>query len=67
MTGKYVKPTSLSWWASFVPLVAGLVLAAEPLHGWIGITETIDRASGGMTAAMLINVGALGIGLRGAL
>jgi len=63
---KYVKPNSVTWWASMVPLVCGLVLATEHMHGLSAISEAIRNGTG-MTAPALINVGIAGIGLRGAL
>lgn len=66
MFKKYVKPRSLTWWASFVPLACGLVVASEPIHGAALLVQTIDNATGGMSAAMLVNLGLAGIGLRGA-
>ena len=64
---KYFKPASVTWWASVVPLVAGLVVGTEPLHGLSTLVTTIDNLSGGMAPAVLINLGLAGIGLRGAL
>ena len=64
---KYIKPKSVTWWASFVPLLAGLTLATQDIHAWSDLVAVIDRASGGMTPFQLINVGLLGIGIRGAL
>ena len=63
---KYVKPTSLTWWASVAPLLAGLLVATVPLHGMAGIADSIVNGTG-MTAPVLINLGAAGIGLRGAI
>lgn len=67
MAGKYFKPTSLTWLASLVPLLAGLVVATLPLHGLDSIVTTINNLTGGMSAAVMINSGLLGIGVRGAL
>lgn len=67
MSGKYFKPKSLTWWSSFVPLVAGLTIATLPLHGWAGGVAAINAVTDGMSAAMLINLGLAGIGLRGAI
>jgi hypothetical protein len=64
---KYVKPGSLTWWASAAPLAAGIILATEPLHGWFEIAQTLRNFSGEVPPAMLINAGLLGIGLRGAI
>lgn len=63
---KYIKPKSLTWWASMVPLVAGLVVASEPLHLWSAGVETINQISGGIPAVAMINAGIAGIGLRAA-
>lgn len=64
---KYFKPRSLTWWASVAPLVAGLIVASEPLHELAKLVATIDNMTGGMSAAVMINSGLIGIGLRGAL
>lgn len=64
---KYVKPASVTWWASMAPLVAGVVLATEPLHGWFSVAQTLRNFAGDAPPAVLINAGLLGIGLRGAL
>lgn len=63
---KYVKPTSLSWLVFMVPLIGGVVLASEPLHGWAEIAQSIRNASD-MSPAALILTGLGGIGLRGAI
>ena len=67
ITQKYIKPRSMTWWASLVPLLSGLTVATLPLHGNAALVEAINNASGDMSAAMLINIGVAGIGLRGAL
>ncbi len=67
MLAKYFKPGSLTWWASVAPLVAGLILATEPLHGWTDIAQTLRNITGDMAPSILINAGLAGIGLRGAL
>jgi len=64
---KYFKPKSLSWWAGFVPLSAGLTVATLPLHGQVDIVDTVNNVTGNMSSAALINAGALAIGLRGAI
>lgn len=65
--GKYIKPQSVTWWASVLPLVAGLVVATEPLHSLSAIVSSINHITGGVAPAVLINGGLAGIGLRGAL
>ena len=64
---KYWKPKSLTWWGGVVPLVAGLIIATEPLHGWLDLVSTINNMTGRIPAAVLINTGAVAIGFRGAL
>lgn len=64
---KYLKLRSLTWWAAVTPLVAGLVMATFPLHGWEALTETVRNMSGDIPPAVLINAGLAGIGLRGAM
>lgn len=63
---KYFKPKSLTWWASVVPLVIGLFMAFEPVHGLTDLVQAARNATG-MTAPTLINIGLAGIGLRGAI
>ncbi len=67
MIVRYFKPKSLTWWASCAPLVAGVILATEPLHGWFEMAQTMRNMTGDVPSAMLINAGLAGIGIRGAL
>ncbi|MCT4608647.1 MAG: hypothetical protein N4A70_05520 [Pelagimonas sp.] len=67
MRRKYFKPGSLTWWASVAPLVAGCVLATEPLHGWGNIAQTLRNFAGDVPPAVMINAGLAGIGIRGAM
>ena len=62
---KYFKPKSLTWWASVTPLVCGVFMATEPLHGLVEVVASLKNATG-LTAPVLINMGLAGIGLRGA-
>lgn len=64
---KYFKPKSLTWWASLVPVMAGLVVASEPIHGFSAVVQTINGVTGGLSPAVMINAGLAGIGIRGAL
>lgn len=64
---KYIKPGSLTWWASVVPILTGLFVAAEPLHELASGVEFINNATDGMSPWVLINAGLAGIGLRGAI
>jgi hypothetical protein len=66
MTTKYFKPKSLTWLASVVPLLAGVFIALEPVHGLAAWAEAVRNATG-LTAPALINLGLAGIGLRGAI
>lgn len=50
-----------------MPLIAGVVVAFEPLHGGVAITETINNVTGFLSPAVMINAGLIGIGVRGAL
>jgi len=63
---KYFKPGSLTWWASVSPLLMGLFMASEPLHGMAAAVLSIQNATG-MSAPVLINAGLMGIGIRGAI
>ena len=62
---RYFKPKSLTWWASVTPLVCGVFMAAEPLHGMTEVVASLKNGTG-LTAPVLINMGLAGIGLRGA-
>ena len=63
---KYFKPTSLTWWSAVVPLLIGLIMATEPMHGLGDVVDSLRNATG-MAAPALINIGLAGIGLRGAI
>ena len=63
---KYFQPKSLTWWSSVVPLICGVFIATEPMHGLSDAVASVKLATG-MPAAVLINVGLVGIGLRGAI
>lgn len=67
MESRYIKPRSLTWWAALGPLVAGLILASEPLHGLTALAQTVRNITGDAPPALLINAGLAGIGIRGAL
>lgn len=60
----YIKLKSLTWWASFAPLVLGLFLAFEPVHGLVDQVQIINAITGDLSPAVLINVGLAGIGIR---
>lgn len=65
---KYVKPKSLTWWASVVPLIAGFVLAvSSAVPGLETLNGLVQGFFPEATAVELINVGLIGIGLRGAI
>jgi hypothetical protein len=64
---KYFKPKSLTWWGAMVPLVSGLVVASEPLHGLSAVVQTIDGVTGHVAPALLINAGLVAIGARAAI
>lgn len=60
----YIKLKSLTFWASLVPLMAGLLLATENFHELDQISTTIRLMFGETRPHMLINAGVFGIGLR---
>lgn len=64
---KYLKVKSVTWWASVVPLAAGVFLALEPVHGLTAWAAAVSSATGEVPPAALINAGLFGIGLRGAI
>ena len=64
---KYVKPKSLTWWASVFPLFAGLALAvASVVPGFESLAGVIQGMFPELSAVALINMVLIGIGLRGA-
>lgn len=64
---RYFKPYSLTWWASVAPLLAGVIKALEAAFpGLRPVSAVIDAMSGEIPAPVLINMGLIGIGLRGA-
>lgn len=63
---KYVKPNSLTWLASALPILAGLFIAFEPVHHLADWVEAVSRIFGDTSPYLLINAGLVGIGLRGA-
>lgn len=65
---KYLKPKSLTWWASFIPLLAGLFLAIAPIWpSTAALVTALADLTGNVSAVILINAGIAGIGLRGAM
>lgn len=64
---KYIRPNSLTWWSSLVPLLAGLLLATEPLHGLSVWVDTINNLTGHLAPSVMINAGLIGIGMRAAI
>ena len=66
---KYVKPQSLTWWAGFVPLIGGVVVAAADtiVPALTPLASFINALSGGMSASVMMGWGAGLIGLRGAM
>ena len=64
---KYFKPKSLTWWASALPIFAGVFLALAPVHGLDSWSMAIGDLTGGAAPAVLINAGLAGIGFRGAM
>lgn len=63
---KYIKPRSLTWLASALPLLAGLFIAFEPVHHLADWSKAVSLTFGGASPYLLINAGLIGIGLRGA-
>ncbi len=63
---RYFLPRSLSWWTGVAAIIAGLFLAAEPVHGLTALAETIRNATN-MTAPVMITYGMSVIGLRRAI
>lgn len=66
VTFKYFKPFSLTWWSALCPLLIGVFLATEDLHGWTAMVNTVNALAGDPIPFNWINAGLAGIGLRGA-
>ena len=64
---KHIKPRSLTFWASLTPIVLGVFVAFEPLHGASEWVHAVNAMTGGASPYALINAGLVGIGLRGAI
>lgn len=64
---KYIKPHSVTWWASVTPLACGVFMAFEPVHQLAEWTEAVRKMAGDAPPAVLINAGLAGIGIRGAM
>ena len=63
----YVKLKSLSWWMSFIPVVTGVFLSFEPVHGLADYVDVINSITGDVKPVILINAGLVGIGFRRAI
>ena len=64
---KYIKPKSLTWWAGFVPLIAGVLVAlSDVIPVLLPVRAVIDAMTGNAEPAVLVNAGLVAIGLRGA-
>lgn len=64
---KYFRPKSLTWWVSVIPLIAGLILAVAQAFALAPVVALIATFAPGMSPAMLVGAGLMGIGLRGAI
>ena len=64
---KYLRPTSVTWLASMVPVCLGVFQATLPLHGLELSAQIISNMTGGASPYVLINAGLVGIGMRGAM
>jgi len=68
MRSKYIRPGSLTWWVSVAPFIGGVIKAASINAPELApVVAVIDELSGGASAAVMINAGLFGIGLRGAM
>ena len=64
---KYIKPSSLTFWASLTPLSLGAFMAFAPIHGLTDWVYSIDALTGGVGPYGLVNAGLAGIGIRAAI
>lgn len=65
MMHKYFKPRSITWWSGFVPLLCGIFVAFEPVHGWTTLAQAVSATYGDVNPAVPINAGLAIIGFRG--
>lgn len=63
----YIQPRSVTFWAGMVPLLSGLFIATEPVHGLTAYVTAVQAMYDGATPAVLINTGLGIIGVRRAL
>lgn len=64
---KYVKPKSITWWSGFVPLIVGVFVGTDELHGLQSIVNSINNLTGHIPASVMVMYGLTAIGLRGAI
>lgn len=65
---KYLQTKSLTWWVSFIPLIAGAILYLSAVFpGMQGVIDAIHVIYPNADAGVLINLGLAGIGIRGAI
>ena len=67
MDRKYIKPASVTWWASVAPIAGGAFIAFEPVHQLAEYASSVSALFGDASPGVLINAGLVGIGIRGAL
>lgn len=60
---KYFKPFSMTWWASMVPGIVGMVILGEPVTGWTEFADMARAASQGQDPSQLVVYSAGLIGL----
>lgn len=65
---KYLQTKSLTWWVSFIPLIAGAFLyLSKAVPGLDDLVAAINVIYPNADAGVLINLGLAGIGIRGAI
>lgn len=65
MLKRYFKPNSLTWLASVVPILAGLLILTEPIHQQHDLVVMVTAKFPGASPTELILTGLAGVGLRG--
>jgi hypothetical protein len=62
---RYIRPTSLTWWAGILAIVTGIASAASPADGAIGELARLIAQLTGASDTSPAGLIALGLGLIG--
>ena len=64
---EYIKVKSLTFWSGAVPIMTGMFIALDPVHGLVEWTLAVQEITGNVPAYIQINAGLAAIGLRRAM